>query len=118
MMVAALQTVVQTRSEVRCYGWYIEQLCFLCALRLHCLGIHNVNDLLTLENCLDGTLSNSYMHCYITSHSHFIDLSVRPMAVDVKPVVYYNSLLMSSRVIVKHRTHSLNNKRQYDTFIK
>jgi hypothetical protein len=86
-------------------------LCFLCALRLHYLGIRNVHDLQTLENSLDGTLSNDYMHCYITLHLHFIDLSVRRMAVDVKPVVYYNSLLMSSHVIVTHRTHSLNNKR-------
>jgi len=49
---------------------------------------------------------------------HFIDLSVRLTAVDVKPVVYYNSLFLSNRVIITHRTHSLNNKRQYDTFIK
>ena len=45
--------------------------------------------------------------CTVTLHVHFIDLSVCSMAVDVKPVVYYNSLLMSNRVIVTHRTHSL-----------
>ena len=47
--------------------------------------------------------------CAVTLHLHlrFIDLSVCPMAVDVKPVVYYNSLLMSNCVIVTHRTHSL-----------